>query len=384
MPILGEAGLDPDGALHGWCWDSQHPQERLLVDVLINGDVVASVTASRFREDVRDRKFGDGYHGFYVILTKQLDAAPGYALISLRERKSGYSFWRKTLGEFSLPDGFPDRLSACQAEIGRLAWSPVLAGPGGGKSARVGAALAALGARLRERAGKPSAAMPLFSLKAQPRPALSVIMEAGTESDEVFTYLRRAAQPLGQAQAQVILADGGADPQVLRRQAGVKNLCYLYCPNTPSSRRRNLAIASAAGETVLFLNPAAAGRFSQLWQALSPYAAERLVISGAIAETLKRVAPGFAGNLPEVAAPAGHEVQLAFPKHFIRSYGGFDEAVDDDAGLDILDWVLRAAKAGAPLAVWKAPWVPDIPPVKKTISAEAGRVFAERWILARV
>lgn len=156
MTIVGEAALDADGVLHGWCWDAQRPQDRLLLDVSINNEVVASVIASRFREDVRDRKFGDGYHGFHLILTKLLELPGGCAQISLHERRSGYSFWHKTVGEFSLPDGLESRIAACKAELGHLAWSPSLLNSRmEGKIGTIRAALAELNLERHKRRKSP-------------------------------------------------------------------------------------------------------------------------------------------------------------------------------------------------------------------------------------
>jgi hypothetical protein len=147
---MGEAELDSDGVLHGWCWDAQRPHERLLLDVSINNEVVASVISSRFREDVRDRKFGDGYHGFHIILTKFLGLAPGGARVNLYERRSGHSFWHKIIGEFPLPEGLEGRIAACRVELDRLAWSPSLVEGGrGGRMAVIGAAFEKLNSKIQ-------------------------------------------------------------------------------------------------------------------------------------------------------------------------------------------------------------------------------------------
>jgi hypothetical protein len=72
---------------------------------------------------------------------------------------------------------------------------------------------------------------------------------------------------------------------------------------------------------------------------------------------------------------------LAMPRALIGQHGGLDERVDDGAGLDLLDWILRAAKAGTKVTVWRSPWARDAQPQKRPNNIEAGRRFAERWVM---
>src|SRR5271168_4622731 len=162
MRILGGADLDSDGVVYGWCWSPDRPDERLMVEILIDDEVVSRLIASRFREDVRHRKFGDGYHGFTATLTRQIAAGAKRVLISARERVSGTCFWHRMLGEFAIPPETDARLQAARTVLGRLAHQPVLSGAAGTKTARTAAALAALGERLHARAGR---AVPLPTLR---------------------------------------------------------------------------------------------------------------------------------------------------------------------------------------------------------------------------
>lgn len=56
------------GRLFGWAWDRLHPQERMRIEVTIDGTVVANATADQPRPDLRANSIGDGQHAFEVEL----------------------------------------------------------------------------------------------------------------------------------------------------------------------------------------------------------------------------------------------------------------------------------------------------------------------------
>lgn len=383
MRVLGEVALDEDGVVHGWCWSPDQPGARLTVEILVNQEVVSTLVASRFREDLRTRKFGDGYHGFSVTLTKQLALASNRSVVSARESTSGSCFWQKIFGEIAIPEGFDERLAATRAAIDLLGHSPAFGAPRSGtKTARLATALAALGARLRAQAGMgPEQLSPhSFALTALAQPVISVILEAGPDMTATLDELRHAAQALGQAGAEIILIDDGADPRGLQLQRQAKNLKYLFSPGQSPAERRNLAAAAARGETLVFLDHAQ-GRLGAALHEIHAQAREKLVISAGIADMVSRIAPGLAAGMADINHAAGLGLALAMPKALIGHYGGFDRRVDDGAGLDVLDWTLRAAKAGTPVAVWRSLWIPDVQPHREPRNIEAGRRFAERWVM---
>jgi hypothetical protein len=383
MRVLGEVALDEDGVVHGWCWSPDQPAARLTVELLVNQEVVSTLVASRFREDLRTRKFGDGYHGFTVTLTKQLALASRRSVVSAREATSRNCFWQKIFGDIAIPEGFDERLAAARAAIDHLGHSPAFDAPRSGtKTARVTSALAALGTRLLAQAGmalEQPAPRP-FALPALAQPGISVILEAGPDVAARLDELRQAAQVLGQARAEVILTDDGADPHGPQLQRQAENLNYLFSPGQSPAERRNLAAAAARGKTLVFLDHAR-GRLGAALHELHRQAPEKFVISAAIADAANRIAPGLAAGMADIVHTAGFGLTLAMPKALIGHYGGFDRRVDDGAGLDMLDWTLRAAKAGAPVAVWRSPWIPDAPSHRDPNDMEAGRRFAERWVM---
>jgi len=60
------------GCIRGWAYDDQNPNSPAIVDICINGDIVATIGCSEFRQDLLDAHIGDGCHGFSYGLP-QLD-----------------------------------------------------------------------------------------------------------------------------------------------------------------------------------------------------------------------------------------------------------------------------------------------------------------------
>lgn len=100
----GEAHCDEEGVLHGWCWHPDEPSARQTVELLLNGTVIRTVVASRFREDLRERKIGDGYHGFTVVLPSVNRANTGTAHIAARIAGTQTVFWQTNALKFRLDE----------------------------------------------------------------------------------------------------------------------------------------------------------------------------------------------------------------------------------------------------------------------------------------
>ena len=68
------------GRLFGWAWDRLHPQERLRIEISVDGSVVAEATADQARPDLRAGGIGDGQHAFEVAVPE--GASPIVAAVS--------------------------------------------------------------------------------------------------------------------------------------------------------------------------------------------------------------------------------------------------------------------------------------------------------------
>src|SRR4051794_19613271 len=98
---VGQIQLVFGSSIDGWCWYPDRPAERALVDVVVNGRILATTKAARMRTDLRDFAGCDGYCGFSVALGEAVMAAPGGVVIEVRERRLG-----QVIGRVVRPEGF--------------------------------------------------------------------------------------------------------------------------------------------------------------------------------------------------------------------------------------------------------------------------------------
>ncbi len=77
-----------DGAVCGWVQDRQHPKSRQIVDIYYEGDIIGSVCANLYREDLKLAGIQDGQYGFRYPLPEN---AVNLELLSVKVK--GESFW---------------------------------------------------------------------------------------------------------------------------------------------------------------------------------------------------------------------------------------------------------------------------------------------------
>ena len=66
--VRGDVNGTNQLTVRGWVFDALAPEERLTIDLVDDGTVVATARADRFRQDLLDAGIGDGAHGFEVTL----------------------------------------------------------------------------------------------------------------------------------------------------------------------------------------------------------------------------------------------------------------------------------------------------------------------------
>jgi hypothetical protein len=308
IPALGEAQVDPDGVISGWCYCPARPTERVSVEILINDSLATTVVASRFLEDLRSRGIGDGYYGFSVTLTRQLNRMGSTGIVRVREKDSQFCFWHWVRGDFSLPAGFEARLAGVRAGIAAAAARVPAPADWG-----LGPAFASLG---RELAG-PSQGWRPDALPAAP--ACSLVAPA------------HATGAVAPGVELVLFGDMAGAPAALRAHT------YLTLPGSLAAQRR-LALAAARGAHLMLCGdriPRADGGAAL---------AQDVVIPSAIGAALRRLRPHFAADdLPTGAADG---VLLAAPRETYLALGGLSPAFDEGGDLAIADFALRAAAAG--------------------------------------
>jgi O-antigen biosynthesis protein len=99
----------------GWAWSPGQPLERLSLKIFFDDVEVATITADRFREDLKVAKKGDGYHAFEWIPDPEL-LPPGGCLVSIRQPGTNAPLTRAKplILQF---DQAPARVAATAAEV---------------------------------------------------------------------------------------------------------------------------------------------------------------------------------------------------------------------------------------------------------------------------
>ncbi|WP_128546998.1 PA14 domain-containing protein [Larkinella soli] len=78
------------GSIGGWVYDRDQPHIPLMVELLVNGQVVASQWAGNFRQDLLNAGKGDGRHGFGFETPAAIKTGQPVS-VSVRVAASGYS-----------------------------------------------------------------------------------------------------------------------------------------------------------------------------------------------------------------------------------------------------------------------------------------------------
>ncbi len=75
--------------ISGWAWDKRSPDRSLEVEILVNGEPLATVRAERFRPDLAAGGIGDGRKGFEHRIPAGLQLRPG-STVACRIKDSRY------------------------------------------------------------------------------------------------------------------------------------------------------------------------------------------------------------------------------------------------------------------------------------------------------
>lgn len=74
--IRGHVDTYHKDSINGWAFDMDDPGRHVPVEVLHNGEVLCTVNADRFREDLQNAGHGDGRHAFEITLPMAIFAEP--------------------------------------------------------------------------------------------------------------------------------------------------------------------------------------------------------------------------------------------------------------------------------------------------------------------
>jgi SAM-dependent methyltransferase len=77
LAIQGFLDICRDDLICGWAWDSDWPEKRLAVEIQVDGNPLAQVTAEQHREDLKNSGIGDGMYAWEYRPTQPIDLAAG-------------------------------------------------------------------------------------------------------------------------------------------------------------------------------------------------------------------------------------------------------------------------------------------------------------------
>lgn len=82
QPVVGHIDYAKDSYAYGWAFNEAAPSQKVIIEIVCHGSVVASGLADQYRSDLDDLGIGDGKHGFKLRLSKELFDGDRHQLIA--------------------------------------------------------------------------------------------------------------------------------------------------------------------------------------------------------------------------------------------------------------------------------------------------------------
>jgi hypothetical protein len=369
--IDGDAELGDDGVLQGWCWNARKPNERQVVEVLIDERIVSTSVASRFREDLRTRKIGDGYYGFMTTLSRTLAEAGVRFVVTARERGSGRCFWRHIRGRHALPGNFPERMDALRERLSGIARSPAFSGLGDTSlAAGLAAELGGLGARLNETRTGTGNSSPLrrarrqllrriapATIEALPDPRAALVLVADSASDEALSAVAALAPQIRELRVSLTLVDRGASSETALAPSLFGNLHYVFDPNCDVRSLLTRTLSRSTADFLIFVRnpPATLGEglaevLPQMLDGGSLHLRSRCV-SHAYRVLGHALPPGIRRRT--ASTPIG--LEFAGRRRVLERFIGLPTPQGAIASLEAVDLAIRAARGDLDPCIWDEP-----------------------------
>jgi hypothetical protein len=358
----GDAEMGEDGVLQGWCWNARSPAERPVVEISIGERVVSTNVASRFREDLRTRKIGDGYYGFMATLSKSVADAGERFVISARERTSGHCFWRHIRGRQALPETFAGRVDDLRHRLSRIGGSnrftelgkPALA-------AKLAAGFGAMNAwhpmpvaRARTRVlGRTSPVL----IESAPNPKVALVIVARSATGEALSAVSALAPSLATLGMSLLLVDRGSSPEVALAPSLFGNLRYLFDPHRSLTSLLAGALRSTAGDDLIFLSDPPHASLAQGIAEILPQIRGSDCVhlkSRSAADAcrfLGRAPPAFRKHTASI--PIG--LQFAASRRILERSTGLSGPEEWFTGLEEIDLAINALRNQVELCTWDEP-----------------------------
>ena len=370
------------GRIEGWCWASDRPDERVVVEILINGEVAASVTASALDLNIRARKIGDGYHGFSLPMPELPRAAPEQLILEAREHKAQQLFGRVVIhrSDAAVHSRLSDldaRIDQCNDRLTQLQTANI----------RRRLPFADLAVSLQQQAmsfkpGMPRGARTAIAKTAKihavpaawiATPDVSLIIEAGQSAEGVYRAISRLHPLLQHHGVEVVLLDDGADPLTALLGTRLRNLNYVFAPQEDAPAARNSAAAVARGRYLCFAGELPGDVFDVLRQIEELMTAPLVLGPRPVRLAMKL---GYVSDaVPADRAKPLDSFYLCAEAATFQKLGGLDETLED-AGLAAVDFMLKARLLAIKTICRSSARAYAEPPVHLTVGYPS---FCDRW-----
>lgn len=387
--VRGTFEVQDDQAI-GWCWSQQRPKEALRVEVLSDGQVIASGVAARLVLDLVRPGITDGYHGYLLILPKELTTT---AILEAREAGTGKVFARRLPKTLTDVIAWQRRVAELGGEVVRLHDKLSQAGS---VEARWSTAWGAGGALLNRRPMKTRQhGLTDLALRQVAQPRWTIILDlprarsatAAAAEATARWELTQLAPLLSLARAELVAVDDGRAAGFL---AGVKGLRYAAVPRGAGDVARLTAgLGMAEGIYVAIFAPlrqltaplpsprSAPATLRGRAALLAEPPAGSIVVGGGVAAAIRGARLYDLMPLVErVEAETG--LLMLTPRAVYERVGALDPKMDDGADLALVDFALRARGSEVVARVLEG-----TPPLRSFSPgrdlAMARRTFLRRW-----
>ncbi len=85
--LIGTIDAYYDGQIIGWAWNPEAPDQRVEIDVVVDGRSAKRLVAQAFRKDLASAGIGDGRYAFFIMIDEV--ASEGARLVDLRFASTG-------------------------------------------------------------------------------------------------------------------------------------------------------------------------------------------------------------------------------------------------------------------------------------------------------
>jgi hypothetical protein len=393
--ILGEIQFSPETReIGGWCWAPDRPDERLIVDILADDTVIASMVAGQPDSRLLNSGIGDGLHAFSTRLP---DSVEDYQCISVRERGTGHEVARITAGEMGGFDPFAARIQHLADTVGDA--DDIVRGlEEAAEGTDIRASLHRFGWRLRARARLAGPATPAaidraaarrmlrdrgsrLQVPAVSRPDVSLLLTP-LSAGRAMDMIAGLAPALAGLRAEIVVVDTGADPLTSLLPASVRHLRYV---STQGDDPDTLAAETARGRLLVFLDDTGTPPSAAALLDACAAAGDDTVLAGRRCEELLQRYGGVAPDTYARHALSGVlGLRLALSRTLLTALGPVDPILAAVAGLPAADLVLKADLLSMRVVVVAEPVRPTVAAqprqaAEPLLVAQAVLAFRERW-----